>query len=32
VNAGLPADRFELEMPSSVDVREIDLDRQAAMR
>lgn len=32
VNAGLPADRFELEMPSGVEVREIDLDQQAALR
>jgi outer membrane lipoprotein carrier protein len=32
VNAGLPPDRFELEIPSGVEVREIDLDQQAALR
>ncbi len=30
VNAGLPADRFDLEIPDEVDLREVDLSRPAS--
>ena len=32
VNRGLPENRFELEIPSSVDVKRIDLNHRAGLR